>query len=132
MTVYPQDIPVLIVGAGPTGLTTGLLLARYGVRSLIVDRNAAPMDMPRAIVLDDEGARTLQVFGADQTYVGGTIAGDGAAYVDDAGRVFARVGAGAETYGFAKRHFINQPEMEHALHEHIAQTDPCDMRFLSG
>ncbi|SMO41426.1 3-(3-hydroxy-phenyl)propionate hydroxylase [Thalassovita litoralis] len=131
MTVYPQDIPVLIVGAGPTGLTTGLLLARYGVRSLIVDRNAAPMDMPRAIVLDDEGARTLQVFGADQTYVGGTIAGDGAAYVDDAGRVFARVGAGAETYGFAKRHFINQPEMEHALHEHIAQTDLCDMRFLS-
>jgi 3-(3-hydroxy-phenyl)propionate hydroxylase len=131
MTVYPQDIPVLIVGGGPTGLTTGLLLAQYGIRSLIVDRNAAPMDIPRAIVLDDEGARTLQVFGADRTYVVKTIRGDGAAYVDDAGRVFARVGAGAETYGFAKRHFINQPEMEQALHDHIELTDLCQMRFLS-
>lgn len=131
MQTYPKDIPVVIVGAGPTGLTTGLLLAEYGIRSMILDCNSAPMDIPRAIVLDDEGARTMQCFGADQTYVRHTIEGEGAAYFDDDGNAFARVGSGAETYGFAKRHFINQPEMEGALHERIAATASCEVRFDS-
>ncbi|SHK48045.1 3-(3-hydroxy-phenyl)propionate hydroxylase [Shimia gijangensis] len=131
MQSYPSDIPVVIVGAGPTGLTTGLLLAEYGVKSVILDRNSAPMDIPRAIVLDDEGARTIQSFGADETYVRNTIKGEGAEYFDDNGVAFARVGSGAETYGFAKRHFVNQPEMEAALHERIAATPLCEVRFDS-
>lgn len=129
MTTYPDQVPVVIVGAGPTGLTTGLLLARYGVRSLILERNADPFDIPRAIVLDDEGARTLQVFGADRSYVSGTVEGNGAEYVDDAGAQFGRVGAGPEAYGFAKRHFINQPEMEAALRDHIAGEPLCEVHF---
>ncbi|MBR9769206.1 MAG: NAD(P)-binding protein, partial [Rhodobacteraceae bacterium] len=52
---YPKTVPVVIVGSGPTGLTAGLLLAAYGVRSIILEKNAAPLDIPRAIVLDDEG-----------------------------------------------------------------------------
>ncbi|MCB1397951.1 MAG: bifunctional 3-(3-hydroxy-phenyl)propionate/3-hydroxycinnamic acid hydroxylase [Rhodobacter sp.] len=131
MSSYPSEIPVLIVGAGPTGLTAGLLLASYGIEALIVDRNAAPMDIPRAIVLDDEGARTLQVFGADRTYVAGTMVGDGAAYIDDAGALIARVGAGPETFGFPKRHFINQPEMETALRAHIVRTPGVSVAFSS-
>jgi 3-(3-hydroxy-phenyl)propionate hydroxylase len=129
MQDIPAEIPVVIVGAGPTGLTTGLLLAAYGVKSVVLERNPAQMEIPRAIVLDDEGARTLQVFGGDKVFVDKTIIGDGAAYVDDGGTLFARVGAGAETYGFPKRHFINQPEMEQDLHGCIAQTDLCDLRF---
>ncbi|MCA0869966.1 bifunctional 3-(3-hydroxy-phenyl)propionate/3-hydroxycinnamic acid hydroxylase [Seohaeicola saemankumensis] len=129
MAHYPAKIPVVIVGAGPTGLTTGLLLARYGVQSIILERSDVPLDIPRAIVLDDEGARTFQVFGADESYVSQTVEGNGAEYVDDAGRQFGRVGAGPETYGFAKRHFINQPEMETALREKIEETPLCDVHF---
>ena len=70
---YPSDIPVVIIGGGPTGLTTALLLAEYGVRSVILERAATPLDIPRAIVLDDEGLRTLQVFGADRAYLGMTV-----------------------------------------------------------
>lgn len=129
MTQLTSEIPVVIIGAGPTGLTTGLLLASYGVRSIILERNKVPLDIPRAIVLDDEGARTLQIFGADKTYVAGTVVGNGAEYVDDAGQQFGRVGAGPETYGFPKRHFINQPEMEAALRACLSHTDLCDLRF---
>lgn len=129
MPEIASSVPVVIVGAGPTGLTSALLLARYGVRSVVLDRSDAPLDIPRAIVLDDEGARTLQVFGADRTYVTRTVVGNGAEYVDDAGHQFGRVGAGPETYGFAKRHFINQPELESALRDKIAQSDLCDLHF---
>lgn len=132
MQTYPSDVPVVIIGAGPTGLVTGLLLAEYGVRSILLDRNDAPMDIPRAIVLDDEGARTLQCFGADQTYVKGTVEGEGAEYVDDSGATFARVGSGADTYGFAKRHYLNQPEMEAALHACIADSPLVNVHFDSN
>lgn len=129
MSANPIDVPVVIIGAGPTGLTTGLLLAQYGVRSVIFERNDTPLDIPRAIVLDDEGARTLQVFGADETYVIQTVIGDGAEYIDDQGAQLGRVGSGAETYGYAKRHFVNQPEMETALRAKIDQTPLCELRF---
>ena len=131
MASYPQDIPVVIVGAGPTGLTTALLLARYGVRSIILEKNDAPMDIPRAIVLDDEGARSFQTFGADARFLTETVLGDGASYIDDDGNLIARIGTGPEIYGFAKRHFINQPEMETALRGLMADQPLCDIRFSS-
>ena len=37
MTGWPHD-PVLVVGAGPVGQTTALLLARWGVPTLVLDR----------------------------------------------------------------------------------------------
>ncbi len=123
------DTPVAIIGAGPVGLTTGLLLAEYGVRSVILERYPAPADMPRAIILDDEGARVLQCFGLDRSYVSTLKGADGAAYFDDAGEMFARVGAGPEVYGYPKRFYIHQPQLEAALHEAVAATPHCEVRF---
>jgi 3-(3-hydroxy-phenyl)propionate hydroxylase len=54
---------VLIVGAGPVGLTLAHLLGRRGVSVLIVDAAAGVMDIPRAISLDHEALRILQATG---------------------------------------------------------------------
>ena len=75
------------MGSGPTGLTAGLLLAAYGVRSIILEKNAAPLDIPRAIVLDDEGLRTLQVFGADKAYLDLTVEDDGCSPIWEAAKI---------------------------------------------
>ncbi len=40
--------PVLIVGAGPAGLVTALILARQGVRSTLVERHPGTSIYPRA------------------------------------------------------------------------------------
>jgi 3-(3-hydroxy-phenyl)propionate hydroxylase len=132
MNDLPETIPVAIVGAGPTGLTMGLLLAAYGVRSVILDQNAAPMDIPRAIVIDDEGLRTIQVFGGNETYLPKTVTAEGAVYADDAGDIFGRVGAGPEIYGFPKRNYINQPEFEADLGAHVARSDLCSLHFSTS
>ena len=51
---------ILVVGAGPTGLTMAAMLARYGVIPRLIDKAAEPpADRSRAIVLQ---ARTLELF----------------------------------------------------------------------
>lgn len=52
-------IDVLIVGAGPTGLTAAGILARYGIHFRIIDKSAGPAIESRAIGVQ---ARTLELW----------------------------------------------------------------------
>src|SRR5262245_47972238 len=52
---------VLVVGAGPVGLTLALGLARYGVACRIIDRSPGPTAISRATELH---ARTLELLDA--------------------------------------------------------------------
>jgi putative polyketide hydroxylase len=42
------EFPVLIVGAGPVGLSAAIQLARLGIRSLLVERHPSTTDHPKA------------------------------------------------------------------------------------
>jgi putative polyketide hydroxylase len=53
------DIPVLISGGGPVGLTASLLLSQHGVRSLLVERHPSTALTPKARGIN---ARTMEVF----------------------------------------------------------------------
>lgn len=55
---------VIIAGAGPCGVTSALLLARQGVKCLLIDREANILDIPRAIAMCEEGSRILETTGA--------------------------------------------------------------------
>lgn len=54
-----DDIDVLVVGAGPVGLTTAVELCRRGVRCRIVDRLSTPPQYAKAVGVQ---ARTLEVW----------------------------------------------------------------------
>lgn len=54
-----EHFPVLIVGAGPIGMSMGLALARYGIRSLILDDDDKLSEGSRAICIQ---RHTLQIF----------------------------------------------------------------------
>lgn len=56
---HPTDVDVLIVGAGPTGLTLACLLAQFGVKFRIVEKNSTITARSKAIAVQ---ARTLELF----------------------------------------------------------------------
>ena len=63
MTLGAASVPVVIVGAGPTGVTAATLLAQYGVDCLVLDRWPGVYPQPRAVHLDDEIYRIVARLG---------------------------------------------------------------------
>ncbi len=55
----PAEMPVLIVGAGPVGLTTSLLLSHHGIHSLLVEQHPGTSTYPKARLIN---ARTMEIF----------------------------------------------------------------------
>lgn len=53
------DTPVMIVGAGPTGLMMAGQLARFGIDCVIIDKKSAPDTRSKAIGVQ---ARTLEIY----------------------------------------------------------------------
>src|SRR5882757_7634366 len=55
--------PVVIVGAGPIGMTAALALARYGIRSVLIDRKDTFNDGSRAICIARPSMHILERIG---------------------------------------------------------------------
>ncbi|CAI8820159.1 3-(3-hydroxy-phenyl)propionate hydroxylase [Pseudomonas sp. IT-196MI5] len=62
----PSAVDVLVVGYGPVGATIAALLGRYGVTTLVLDKLHDIVLMPRAIALDNEALRILQLAGLSE------------------------------------------------------------------
>lgn len=54
---------VLLVGYGPVGAAMATFLGNLGVKTLVIDKSADILAMPRAIALDNEALRILQQAG---------------------------------------------------------------------
>ncbi|WP_018499845.1 bifunctional 3-(3-hydroxy-phenyl)propionate/3-hydroxycinnamic acid hydroxylase MhpA [Parafrankia discariae] len=59
----PVEADVLVVGYGPVGQVTAILLARRGWRVIVLERWPRPYPMPRAVSFDGESARILAAAG---------------------------------------------------------------------
>src|ERR1700761_8461112 len=57
--VAPEQVPVLIAGGGPVGLTLALTLARHGVPALLVERNPETTKHPK---MDITNGRSMELY----------------------------------------------------------------------
>ncbi len=63
-----QQTPVIIIGAGPVGVTAALELARHGVKSIVLDDKATVNEGSRAICIARHSMECLQQLDMDETF----------------------------------------------------------------
>ena len=63
------DVPVLIVGGGPVGMTAAILLAQLGVESVLVERRDTPDGAPAAHVVNARTFEILRAGGLDASLI---------------------------------------------------------------
>lgn len=56
---HELSVPVLIVGAGPVGLVLSILLAKLGIKSLLLEKRSSFLQHPQAHFINN---RTMEVF----------------------------------------------------------------------
>lgn len=120
---------VLIVGAGPTGLTLANLLGRMGVSVIVLERNEGTVAEPRAVSIDDESMRAMQAAGLAEKVQAITAQGYGSIYRGPDGRPFARVMPKSMEYGFNKRNAFEQPALEALLRKELGRFENVSAKF---
>jgi 3-(3-hydroxy-phenyl)propionate hydroxylase len=120
---------VIIVGAGPVGLTLANLLGTYGVRTLVLERNATLEPEPRAVTLDDESLRTMQSAGLVDQVLRDVVLGYGVEYFDWRGKPFASIQPTRQEYGYPKRNAFRQPLLVRTLFDGLKRFPHVEVRF---
>ncbi|MFC1414732.1 bifunctional 3-(3-hydroxy-phenyl)propionate/3-hydroxycinnamic acid hydroxylase [Streptacidiphilus sp. N1-12] len=115
--------PVVIVGAGPTGLTAATLLAQYGVETLLLERWPGVHARPRAVHLDDEVYRILARLGIGEQFAAVSRPGQGLRLLDPRLRVLAEFRRSAEpgVHGYPAANMYDQPDLEALLRGNLAR-----------
>jgi len=123
-------VPVVIVGAGPTGITAATLLAQYGVDCLVLDRWANVYPQPRAVHLDDEIYRVVARLGISDEFAAISRPAQGLRLLDPTMRVLAefRRDTALSEHGFPQANMFDQPELEALLRTNLKRYSSAELR----
>ncbi len=111
----PVDVDVLVVGAGPVGLTLANILGLQGVQTLVVDERDTLIDYPRGVGLDDEALRAFQSIGLVDRVLPHTVPNQILRFFDAKRRVLAEMAPAQALFGWPRRNGFVQPMVDAEL-----------------
>lgn len=106
---------VIVVGAGPVGLTLANILGQQNIRTLVVEERATLIDYPRGVGLDDEALRTFQSIGLVDRVLPHTVPNQILRFFDAKRRILAEMAPPDARFGWPKRNGFVQPLVDAEL-----------------
>jgi 3-(3-hydroxy-phenyl)propionate hydroxylase len=122
-------VDVVIVGAGPSGLTLANILGLQGVQTLIVDERDSLIDYPRGVGLDDEALRTFQSIGLVDRVLPHTVPNQILRFFDGKRRLLAEMAPPDARFGWPKRNGLVQPMVDAELFGGLERFDHVEVRW---
>ena len=111
----PQD--VVIIGAGPAGLSLANLLGMRGVSVTLLEMLPQLIDYPRGVGIDDESLRSLQTMGLVQKALPFTTPSHIMRLVNGRGKQITEIRPATDEFGWSRRNAFIQPEVDRVLYE---------------
>lgn len=131
--LHAEEVDVAVVGLGPVGAFTVLLLAEAGLRVAVLERSREPVTLPRAVGLDGEAVRAFQRLGLADTVTSilqPPREKDELFFTDSRRRpYFGTAIPRSGPMGWRNVAFFDQPELEALLRELVAQRPGVDVRL---
>lgn len=125
---------VAIIGCGPVGAFAANLLGRSGLSILVVEQDAQPYPLPRAVHLDHEMMRLFQSAGVIDRVAGDMRDTQGHLHIGaDHGviRYMGTVGR-SRPFSWSNDYFFYQPELEAHLREALSTHANVELRLGVG
>ncbi|MEJ3742758.1 bifunctional 3-(3-hydroxy-phenyl)propionate/3-hydroxycinnamic acid hydroxylase [Actinomycetes bacterium KLBMP 9797] len=125
-----RHVPVVIIGAGPTGTTAAIMLAQRGIECLVLDRWPEVYPLPRAVHFDDEVFRVFADLGIAEQVRAISRPALGMQLVDTQLRVLAEFtrDPSGRIHGYPQANMFDQPDLERVLRDRLAELPRAELR----
>lgn len=123
------DVDVLVVGAGPVGLTIANFLGMYGIQTLVVDSRSTLIDYPRGVGIDDESLRAFQAAGLIDQVSPHTVPNQILRFVNADNKLLAEIAPTAKPFGWPRRNGFVQPLVDAELLSGLQRFPDVEVRW---
>ena len=122
---------VAIIGCGPVGALAANFLGKRGLDVVVLEKEANPYPLPRAVHLDHEMVRLFQSVGLHDTILKDMRDTDGHLHIGADHGVIRYMGTVGKPrpYGWSNDYFFYQPELEDHLRNALSRFSNVSLRL---
>ncbi|MDG6098437.1 bifunctional 3-(3-hydroxy-phenyl)propionate/3-hydroxycinnamic acid hydroxylase [Alteromonas sp. ZYF713] len=122
---------IAIIGCGPVGALAANLLGQRGLSVVVLEKEAKPYPLPRAVHLDHEMVRLFQSAGLHEEILKDMRDTDGHLHIGADHGVIRYMGTAGKPrpYGWSNDYFFYQPELEDHLRNAISRYNNVTLKL---